>query len=248
MVTKGKHSQKRSILVLLAGAVGFTLITLYQYGVGRAADETANKLASRHALAVSSYSPPQPARALSVILPKDESELGDPSLKNSGASVLQWATRENGAAADAILLQEVVSGTVDRPLVLTGVSASHVNCQPPVKGTVILPSGAGPLPKRSALIDLDTRTHVARPQVAIGGHGWGFPLQVSQADAERFAFIVSTEKHNCTFELTFRYRDGESRRTYEVDNHGKPFHVSSSVAATSTKQWTIAGDSLQLTH
>lgn len=242
----GKHIGKRTISLVLASLVVFTLLSLYQWVVGRTADVTANRLTSRHPLAASIYSPPEPARAFSVIVPRSKGELGSPVLKNSGTAILEWATNEGGAAADALMLQEVVTGVVARPLVVTGISASDVKCSAPLGGTFFAPVGAGPLPGRLSLINLDSKERRARPQLDLSGKRWAFPRQVSQAEAERFAFIATTNRGDCTFNLAFHYRDGESERTLIVDDHGKQFRVSSSSAATSIANWEISGDSVRI--
>ena len=151
---------------------------------------------------------------------------------------------KGGAAADALLIQELVSGKVDRPLVLTGVSAANVQCSRPLVGTEFVPTGAGPLPNRVSSINLDSTKREAAPERNLDGSTWTFPLQVSNADAERFTFIVATADGDCRFKLAVHYRDGDSARTQTFDDHGRPFRVTASSSATSQVQWMISGNSV----
>jgi hypothetical protein len=147
-----------------------------------------------------------------------------------GEKFKEWARSRKAVYANRVAISFVAKSDMDEPTLVIGASVRVVERQKPLAGTHVVPTGAGPGPNRIMFSDLDQDPATVRV-----GAGWSFPLKVSRTDIEAFTVVPSTKNCYCRFVIDLRYVDPEGNtRTASMDDHGKPFELTSSSAATKT--------------
>lgn len=240
------RKRRRRTAVAAAAVLTATGAALVGWLVEKAADSATDMLTGDAPLHVEVSEGPSPLRAFSVLVPETGAALGEPVLRNSSDDIMAWAGERGGVAADALGFELTVYGTTDHPLILKRIRAKVLTRSAPPNGTLFRPAGAGDLPLRPVVIDLDSADPVGRPG-ADDEHGeWAFPLQVSAADAERFSIEASTARAAVSFEIEIEYTDAGRARTQTIDDAGRPFVVAASSAATAEAAWEIEGDEVHI--
>ncbi|MFF1819718.1 hypothetical protein ACFVWG_20630 [Kribbella sp. NPDC058245] len=140
----------------------------------------------------------------------------------------KWARSHGAVYANTVAISFVARSDIDEPTLVVGASVRVVERRKPLAGTHVVPNGAGPGPDRVLFSDLDQNPATVRLAA-----GWSFPLTVSRTDIEAFTVVPTTENCYCLFVIELRYVDPDgSTRTISMDDHGKPFELTSATAAT----------------
>lgn len=158
-------------------------------------------------------------------------------------NIAQWATNQGGGPSTRVRIELRIGANRDYAIVLEGIRASEVECEPAPSWTEVRATVGGEISMRKVSIDLDSGNHEAVPQAdPAPGDAFSFPLQVSKTELEFFTVEVASARASCTFRLDIRYRDGDKELTHQVDNGGQPFRVVSPDAAVDVMEWRLADD------
>ena len=156
----------------------------------------------------------------------------------------EWEPVKDGAMAPGDQVQITVQGVNAAQVVLTDMRVRVISRRPPITGTELHePCGGGGY-FRSLHVDMDETPPVAKPIVQTGGalaepeKSWEttpivFPYKVSLSDAETFIISASTERFDTDWVVDLSWASSGKTGTLQIDDHGKPFRTSSTVASRS---------------
>lgn len=244
----GRHRGSRTVGALVAGLLMFAAYQvsagIFGWGFARIGDSISDGITDD--LKVHLFTEPAPIRAMSIVVPREAEVVFGYHGENSGVAATAWAESIGGGAADGVSFDLELFGTVDHPVIITGIDAESV-CHSG-RGDVwhVLPPGAGPFQAKPVRIDLDRvpAAGVPEPEQLFDGaeQPWTFPLQVSKSEAERLT-VLAESRRDCEFVLWVRFSSAGENERLKVDHRGQPFRVLTSTQAERSLYWNISGTS-----
>jgi hypothetical protein len=142
-----------------------------------------------------------------------------------------FAQRHNAVegSPQAVRLQLRARG--DEPVTINAIKAHVVGRAAPVKGWYAVSGGCGGLETHIATVDLDSPDPEAHFSDELGAPNKPITLFVTKTDIEQIELQASTRKGmvDWTAEVFYSGPDGDGSKT--VDDHGRPFRVTSETAS-----------------
>jgi hypothetical protein len=219
-------------VVTMTAVLTFLATTLGGWAITRIADRVVSDLSPE--VSIDMTTPLHDNLSVSVPPTTDLTNVRIPS---DPQVAYQWAVNQGGGPANVVTASLTVWGNKDRPIVLTGIRARNVHCEPVPQWPHIYPLGGGEIGERMVEIDLDSGNLNAMPvENAVTGEVFQFPLQVTKSEVEAFRILVSALNSNCTYQLELGYR--EDGTTKYVPIGAGPYRVISSSQASTTYRWT----------
>lgn len=153
----------------------------------------------------------------------------------------EWGKRNGGVVSDYLVVSVNVAGKDDRPITLTGISASVVDRRPATRGVVIgLPCG-GPVEAPFLAYDLDSdpprllsSSIVPR---TLEDEEWKltpmtFPWTITRTDTANLVIYGITAECDCAWTGALTWQSGSRHGKITIDDEGEPFRVSTSAQST----------------
>lgn len=234
--SKQRISTELRKAVTLTAIITFVCTTLAAYIIGRALDAVQSGISSD----IEIDSGAQHGPDLNVMVPP-LTELSSVAFPNDSELVTRWAVNVGGAPADYTEIILTIWGTKPRPLILSGLRASNVDCRPAPKFVHIPAFGGGDIGERLMRIDLDSGSTDAQPaENQLTGELFKFPLQVSQAEVERFRVSVTSRSSDCRFRLQVGYEHRGGIKW--IDTSRTTYRVIASTNSVETYRWAPRSD------
>lgn len=172
----------------------------------------------------------------------------------------RWAARLGGVPADVSIVQVIVSGKSDVPVILTNLRVEVTRRSDPVQGPVVDYCECGDvIPERIITVDLDrsppsiTDSVDRRRWFEEGAEHRGdpidFPYEVTRTSAEVFYLFVGTglespdDGCHCAWTAELSYSAGDRSGTVAIDDNGRPFEVTA-VAEDADVYFSAEGEPL----
>ncbi len=170
------------------------------------------------------------AEPLAALTPPPE------DLGSSPDARLRWAADNQGVDADVTVVEVIVEGTGEAPVILRSLTVDVVGRDEPPEGAFVAAEGAGAIAVRRFDVDLeqDPPTAVfAAPDEPTPGQEEpiDFPYRVSLTDPEVFNLYASARSCDCRWTATLHWVSGGEEGSTVIDDGGEPFRTAASVGA-----------------
>lgn len=149
------------------------------------------------------------------------------------ADALTWSTRVAAVDAGRTIVEVIVAGTEDEPVVLQGLTVRVAERRAPLDWNVYAMSlgCGGALTPASFAVDLDQPRPVARPRAGSDGDqplpAVTFPFRVSRTEPVVLRVVAKTASCDCDWYLDLPYTSRGSAGTLRIDDSGGvPFRTS----------------------
>lgn len=141
-----------------------------------------------------------------------------------------WMRTHGALPGSPQIVRLEVRGKGDEPVIVNAIRAKVVGRQTPVDGWYIAAPGCGAEPVRIATIDLDA------PRPTIGyvnarGASTQLALSVTRTDAELIELHAATRRASIAWQAEVFYSGPKGDGSLTVDDHGKPFRVTTETAS-----------------
>ena len=232
--TKSRSVKKA---VTWTAIVTFIATALGQYAVERIADRAVSDLVPEVGVdLVGPYN-----ENLSVVVPPTTQFTGV-IMDYSGMLANRWAVNNGGGPANDVSATLTVWGNVDRPILVRGIRATNINCQPAPSWEYLPTLGGGDVNERTVQIDLESGDPNAVPvEDELTGETFKFPLQVSRSDIEYFNIDIAVSDSDCTYQLELGYEETLGNVRYLLVGGG-PHRLISSARSSENYRWKFVDE------
>ncbi len=167
--------------------------------------------------------------ALSYLIPRPIDQI-PPSpiyLKDPPEKFEEWAGSLGAVDGRKTVVNIIVTGRSDTPVILTNLRVTVKDRRPPLPGIYVRLPGGGPISRRYFDVNLDASPPTIESADEVDDRPAEFPYKVSATEPEVFLINAHTETCDCTWVAELFWTAGDKKGSTIIDNNGKPFRTTS---------------------